>query len=94
MATDPGARLRFCIRVNSKVWNDLGFVTSEKAGARKIIKPWKGLTQAQFCEATHKVVRDVNVENHRGAVPSEETAGTLFENLQMFCLKKLIQPWA
>jgi hypothetical protein len=39
MATDLGARLRFCISVDSRVWNIVGLMTSEKAGAWKIIKP-------------------------------------------------------
>ena len=51
-AIDPGARLRFCQSVDSRFWNIVGLVTSEKAGARKIIKPWKGLVHAQFCEVT------------------------------------------
>lgn len=49
-ATDPGGRLMLCASVDSSCWNIVGFVTSEKAGARKIIKPWKGLVQAQLCE--------------------------------------------
>jgi hypothetical protein len=49
-ATDPGGRLMFCASVDSNCWNIVGFVTSEKAGARKIINPWKGLVQVQLCE--------------------------------------------
>lgn len=51
-ATDPGARLRFSASVNSRIRNNVGLVTSEKAGARKNITPWKGLVHAQFCEVT------------------------------------------
>jgi hypothetical protein len=49
-ATDPGAKLTLCASVDSNCWNIVGFVMSEKAGARKIIKPWKGLVQVQLCE--------------------------------------------
>jgi hypothetical protein len=38
-ATDPGARLRFCASVDSRILNNVGLMISEKAGARKIIEP-------------------------------------------------------